>query len=143
MGIVFQLLAFNKNAIKKMSRLRQLTRVAVIGFASLSGACVVYNNVRKPVLAAPLESSSDDRAFRTRLSMLYRPNFHEWDSNWDMYENNGKRRKKDDRKITDSTDNEPDIKPTAKRHLIFIRHGQYEDDKDNDEERILTELGRY
>lgn len=113
-----------------------------MGIASVSGACVVYNNVRKPALAAPLESPSDDRAFRTRISMLYRPNFHEWDSNWDMYENNGKRTKKEDRKITDSTDNEPDIKPTAKRHLIFIRHGQYEDDKEKDEERILTELGR-
>jgi serine/threonine-protein phosphatase PGAM5 len=59
-----------------------------------------------------------------------------------MYENDGKKRKKEDRKKEDSTDNEPDIKPTAKRHLIFIRHGQYQDDKENDEDRVLTELGR-
>lgn len=33
-------------------------------------------------------------------------------------------------------------KPTATRHLILIRHGQYELDGATDEQRILTKLGR-
>lgn len=31
--------------------------------------------------------------------------------------------------------------PTATRHLILIRHGQYNTNGDTDKERILTELG--
>jgi serine/threonine-protein phosphatase PGAM5 len=40
---------------------------------------------------------------------------------------------------------EKDVKekaPTARRHLILIRHGQYNLDGATDKERILTELGR-
>lgn len=33
-------------------------------------------------------------------------------------------------------------KPKATRHLILIRHGQYNLDGETDKERILTELGR-
>ncbi|KAJ8312962.1 hypothetical protein KUTeg_010335 [Tegillarca granosa] len=32
--------------------------------------------------------------------------------------------------------------PTATRHLILIRHGQYNTDGERDKDRILTELGR-
>lgn len=35
------------------------------------------------------------------------------------------------------------VKPTATRHLILIRHGQYNTDGITDDERILTALGRY
>lgn len=39
--------------------------------------------------------------------------------------------------------NEIDFKkPTATRHLILIRHGQYEVDGVTDEQRVLTKLGR-
>lgn len=34
-------------------------------------------------------------------------------------------------------------KPCATRHLIFIRHGQYNLDGANDEERYLTKLGNF
>ena len=33
-------------------------------------------------------------------------------------------------------------KPTARRHLLLIRHGQYNMDADSDLGRKLTELGR-
>jgi len=32
-------------------------------------------------------------------------------------------------------------KPTASRHLLLIRHGQYNEDGKLDEERTLTPLG--
>lgn len=33
------------------------------------------------------------------------------------------------------------LKPTASRHIILIRHGQYEDTEKHDKDRKLTELG--
>lgn len=34
-------------------------------------------------------------------------------------------------------------KPTATRHIILIRHGQYNLKSEADEDRILTELGQF
>lgn len=34
------------------------------------------------------------------------------------------------------------LKPTAYRHLLLIRHGQYEITAKNDEDRKLTSLGK-
>lgn len=34
-------------------------------------------------------------------------------------------------------------KPTARRHLFFIRHGQYNLKGKDDSERVLTMLGEY
>ena len=128
-----------------MSRFRQIGRVAVLGLASVSGAVILCNNIRKPVFAKPVDYFENDRDFRTRLSMMFRPSFSQWDDNWDLRETKSRNKSKKNGKITeDSIDNvEPDIKPTGKRHLIFIRHGQYKDDEELDEKRILTELGRY
>ena len=126
-----------------MSRFRQISRIAVLGLASVSGAVVLCNNVHKPVLAKPVDYYENDRDFRTRLSMLFRPNFQQWDDNWDMCEKpRDKSKKNHGKSIEDCIDNEPEIKPTAKRHLIFIRHAQYKDNEELDERRILTELGR-
>lgn len=35
------------------------------------------------------------------------------------------------------------VKPKAVRHLILIRHGQYNLNGSNDAQRYLTELGKY
>lgn len=35
------------------------------------------------------------------------------------------------------------VRPTASRHLIFIRHGQYNLEGPSDTERHLTELGKW
>lgn len=35
------------------------------------------------------------------------------------------------------------VKPVATRHIILIRHGQYNLDGRNDDERFLTKLGEY
>ena len=36
----------------------------------------------------------------------------------------------------------PFPKPTATRHLILVRHGQYMMESDDDKDRVLTEIGR-
>ena len=56
-----------------------------------------------------------------------------WDHNWD--------RRAPARDAADSTDGEKPKKPTAIRHLILIRHGQYDLSHKQDELRVLTELG--
>ncbi|XP_041456139.1 serine/threonine-protein phosphatase PGAM5, mitochondrial-like isoform X1 [Lytechinus variegatus] len=66
-----------------------------------------------------------------------------WDSNWD---------KRDPESLIDPSRTEVDskdptarlsgAKPTATRHLILIRHGQYNTDGITDDVRILTALGR-
>ncbi|XP_020894586.1 serine/threonine-protein phosphatase PGAM5, mitochondrial isoform X2 [Exaiptasia diaphana] len=124
-----------------MSRFRQIGRIAALGLASVSGAVFVCSNMRNTVLAKPVDYFENDRDFRTRLAMMFRPSFSQWDDNWDMCETTSRSKKKS--KLTeDNVDNEPDIKPTAKRHLVFIRHAQYKDNEELDEKRILTELGR-
>jgi len=61
-----------------------------------------------------------------------------WNYNWDM-------REPDQTKPSDTNNNSsstPSATPTASRHLILIRHGQYNLDGETDAERILTALGR-
>jgi len=52
-----------------------------------------------------------------------------WDSNWD-------------RREAGEGDRKNNNLPTATRHLLLIRHGQYNLNGTNDKERILTDLGR-
>lgn len=126
-----------------MSRFRQIGRIAALGLASVSGAVLVSNTIRNSVLAKPVDYLENDRDLRTRLAMMYRPSFTQWDDNWDMCETTARSKNHKKSKLTDdSVDNEPEIKPTAKRHLVFIRHAQYQDNEELDEKRILTELGR-
>ncbi|XP_032236163.1 serine/threonine-protein phosphatase PGAM5, mitochondrial isoform X2 [Nematostella vectensis] len=112
-----------------MSSFRKISRIAV-AVATVSGAYVAYN-LQSPAFAAP---SHDD--LRGRLLTLFKPSNSSWDNNWDFCET-GKRKLSSDGMLE-----EPDIKPTGKRHLIFIRHGQYMDREDEDDKKVLTELGR-
>ena len=57
-----------------------------------------------------------------------------WDNNWD-----GRAPAPD---AADSPDGDKPKKPTASRHLLLIRHGQYDMTHNEDELRVLTELGR-
>ena len=56
-----------------------------------------------------------------------------WDYNWD--------RRAPAADAGDSTDGEKPKKPTASRHLLLIRHGQYDLNHKQDKLRVLTELG--
>ncbi|XP_011673375.1 serine/threonine-protein phosphatase PGAM5, mitochondrial-like isoform X2 [Strongylocentrotus purpuratus] len=66
-----------------------------------------------------------------------------WDTNWDKRDPesliNPSRTEVDSK---DPTTKLTGVKPTATRHLILIRHGQYNTDGITDDERILTALGR-
>ena len=56
-----------------------------------------------------------------------------WDDNWD--------RRAPSPDVVDSTDGNKPTKATASRHLILIRHGQYDMTHKPDELRTLTQLG--
>ena len=55
-----------------------------------------------------------------------------WDSNWDR-RNPPKKDEKEGGEVA---------RPIATRHLILIRHGQYENWHSDGDKRVLTELGR-
>ena len=65
-----------------------------------------------------------------------------WDSNWDMYEKATRKPRNKDGGRVDYDEESKEIKPTAVRHLVFIRHGHYYDSAKNDDDKELTELGR-
>ena len=71
---------------------------------------------------------------KNRLACSDKP-ITQWDNNWDM------RAPASAPDATDSTDGEKPKKATANRHLILIRHGQYDMSQKQDELRVLTELG--
>ncbi|XP_037830605.1 serine/threonine-protein phosphatase PGAM5, mitochondrial isoform X2 [Kryptolebias marmoratus] len=71
------------------------------------------------------------------------PSGHSWDFNWDKRDpsvlSNGKKRES----VTEDPSSEQDNgKPKATRHILLIRHSQYNLSGSSDKERILTPLGR-
>ena len=62
-----------------------------------------------------------------------------WDSNWDRRAPESM--KKPEKKGNMDVEKQQE-KPTASRHLVFIRHGQYDQTQTDDKLRSLTELGR-
>ncbi|XP_068216845.1 serine/threonine-protein phosphatase PGAM5, mitochondrial-like isoform X1 [Palaemon carinicauda] len=70
-----------------------------------------------------------------------------WDWNWDRREAESlvkppKLKEINNNEINDNNEHIEKHKSTATRHLIFIRHGQYNLDGASDNERYLTQLGR-
>ena len=125
-----------------MAAIRRLSRFAAVASAAVtfSGAYIIFNSTRNPARASGGTGfDSYPEEFEDRL--LYKPSGLRWDPNWDMCEKDTKRsKKKDDGRIEEES---KEIKPTAVRHLIFIRHGQYFEKAKNDDAKRLTELGRY
>lgn len=123
-----------------MASIRQLSRFAAIASAAVtfSGAYIIYNSTTSPARAS---AGVVPEEFEDRL--LYKPSGMRWDSNWDMYEKGTRKpRKRDDGRV-DYDEESKEIKATAVRHLVFIRHGHYYDNAKNDDDKRLTELGRY
>lgn len=123
-----------------MASIRQLSRFAAVASAAItfSGAYVIYNSTRSPARASGgfVPEEYEDR-------LLFKPSGTRWDSNWDMYEKGTKKPRNKDGGRVDYDEESKEIKPTAVRHLVFIRHGQYYDSAKNDDDKRLTELGRY
>ncbi|CAG0892751.1 unnamed protein product [Darwinula stevensoni] len=70
-----------------------------------------------------------------------------WDENWDRRDPSTIEKKKLKRSRTEGdlakkAELEQKVVPTANRHLLFIRHGQYDMKGKEDEDRRLTPLGR-
>lgn len=78
-----------------------------------------------------------------------------WDDDWDRRKHIREKRKsteeqppivlvnKDGEASTMTTSPAPEvIKPTATRHVILVRHGQYEMDHKDRNKKVLTQLGR-
>lgn len=75
------------------------------------------------------------------------PTVHKWDFNWDRREPESlikplKGRFKSDFEESSHSEKLEKAKAIATRHLILVRHGQYNLNGKTDEERTLTELGR-
>lgn len=68
---------------------------------------------------------------------------NKWNTNWDRRtpESMKKPEKKGQTDAVEKSSDKPE-KPTASRHLILIRHGQYDQTSSDDKLRSLTELGR-
>lgn len=124
-----------------MTSIRQLSRFAAIASAAVtfSGAYVIYNSTRSPARASA--GLVPEELYEDRL--LFKPSGLRWDSNWDMCETGTKKFKKKDDGRVDYGEESKEVKPTAVRHLLFIRHGQYFESAKNNDEKRLTELGRY
>ncbi|KAI0230861.1 Serine/threonine-protein phosphatase PGAM5, mitochondrial [Lamellibrachia satsuma] len=66
-----------------------------------------------------------------------------WDNNWDRMDPKSLEKPPKNKKSVDENNNETEkpTKPTARRHLLLIRHGQYEQEARSDLDRKLTSLG--
>lgn len=96
-------------------------RLAAIGGGSgvLAALLLSQNNRFKAYATSVQRIPADENALSSK-----------WDSNWD-HRNPIKAMKPGE-----------ELKPTAKRTLLLIRHGQYETWQEDSDKRILTALGR-
>ncbi|KAJ8916700.1 hypothetical protein NQ315_000345 [Exocentrus adspersus] len=109
----------------------------VLGLGAVSGVASLYYCV----------FSENNKAF-TSWTTGYNVNVSglvKWDENWDhrspKYTKNTRHilNEKDENVVNEERDT---LKPKASRHLILIRHGQYNLQGLTDNERTLTKLGR-
>jgi len=115
-----------------MSRIQKVRNI-VCGLGALGGTVAIFATVLEELYGDP-----DRNKFKTQLKaetiQLNNQKFPKWDPNWDHREP----------VVTDQNNNlENKSKvPTASRHLILIRHGQYNLAGSTDSDRYLTDLGR-
>ena len=148
-----------------MARFRaSLGRILTIGgLATATGAVAVYRSELTD-RAAAYAQQFDSSAVQV-VEDVQKPVLAAWDNDWDrrgafvdLTKSIGRRRvNSSDEKnsyITIDSSNETVYKreesdelqkkqPRATRHLIFVRHGQYNSGKKLDEDRRLTDLGRF
>eukprot|EP00118_Oscarella_pearsei_P000081 m.4157 g.4157 ORF g.4157 m.4157 type:complete len:269 (+) comp10314_c0_seq1:8-814(+) len=101
--------------------------VAALLLGGGGGALLFYRR-RNTVLAAELASGKSDSTV--------------WDYNWDRRDPKQNERKSKSKTTTDGQTQAENPLPTASRHLILIRHGQYNQIPSEDQLRSLTDLGK-
>jgi serine/threonine-protein phosphatase PGAM5 len=120
-----------------MSRFRQFFNVRKLVAVGIASATVVT--------VASFQASCYSRERIQEDSPLFVPKYAQWDRNWDKREPETliRRSRKASRteKIEHTLDQIASKTAKATRHIILIRHGQYNLDGSTDEENYLTKLG--
>ncbi|XP_065170544.1 serine/threonine-protein phosphatase Pgam5, mitochondrial-like isoform X2 [Atheta coriaria] len=110
----------------------------VLGLGAVSGAAIYYiTNVYEPEKKEFLDNKKVHASWTTN----YVPST-KWDDNWDHRQPTSlvkPPRNGDTNEI--SNEKLEEVKSRFTRHIILVRHGQYNLDGVNDEERFLTKLG--
>jgi len=110
-----------------MSRI-QKARNIICGLGALGGTVAIFATVLEQLYGDP-EKNKFKSQLKAETKQSNPQQFPKWDQNWDLRE-----------PVADPNNN---LKlPTASRHLILIRHGQYNLSGTTDSERYLTDLGR-
>merc|ERR1719278_2290698 len=111
----------------RMSRI-QKARNIICGLGALGSTVAIFATVLEQLYGDP-EKNKFKSQLKAETKQWNPQQFPKWDQNWDQRE-----------PVADPNNN---VKlPTASRHLILIRHGQYNLAGETDEERYLTTLGR-
>lgn len=147
MDLLFQL--------PRMSRLRTTVSklLALGGLTVASGSTLAYyryallgdNAAECRPRAGSVNNFKDFKDTDTVVSERVQ---NDWDDNWDHRK--PMRKKEDPTMVVVEKDYEPSTIPitpevpksTATRHVILVRHGQYEMESHDDVNRVLTALGR-
>ena len=107
--------------------------VALGGLTVISGTSYALYNSEKSLNNAdcsPLTVHDNERVLIPSMKKKL------WDDNWDLLDK-GSANVNLDKELDSETP-----KPTATRHIILVRHGQYVQDSSDDKLRILTDIGR-
>jgi len=102
------------------------------GLGALGGTVAIFATVLEQLYGDP-EKNKFKAQLKAETFQSSQQIFPKWNRNWDHRE-----------PVADKNNNADDITklPTASRHIILIRHGQYNLDGKTDDERYLTDLGR-
>ncbi|CAD6231641.1 GSCOCG00001512001-RA-CDS [Cotesia congregata] len=126
--------------MSKFSRFQKFA--AVLGVGTVSGAAAIYYNgyvSPKEQYESPYNNTPKFPGVGELTPSI------KWDSNWDRRDPKSLIKPKKLEAITDENKYNAEIeahKPRAARHVLLIRHGQYNLSGSTDTQRILTELGR-
>ncbi|KAJ8985242.1 hypothetical protein NQ317_018272 [Molorchus minor] len=110
------------------------TQRILLGLGAISGVATFYH------------SNNNKNKAHASWTTSYEPATNaKWDENWDRrlpkYPKHTTKNlsEKQENKINEERES---VKPKASRHLIMIRHGQYNLSGTSDEHRVLTKIGR-
>lgn len=114
-----------------MNGLTRLQKIVLAGLGACGGAVTLYYGFHR-----------DRKRVYASWTTNYTPTC-EWDSNWDRRDPASLIRPSkggsDDNRYNEAVEK---VKSKAVRHLLLIRHGQYNMSGKSDQERVLTDLGR-
>uniref|UniRef100_A0A1B6EGW0 Serine/threonine-protein phosphatase PGAM5, mitochondrial n=1 Tax=Clastoptera arizonana TaxID=38151 RepID=A0A1B6EGW0_9HEMI len=118
-----------------MTVLSRCQKYLTAGISACGGALLMYYGIN-------LKKNDERWIAHASWTTNYTPSC-QWDYNWDRREPASlvkpSKRPEDDNRYNEELEK---LKPTASRHIILIRHGQYNLNGKTDKERTLTNLGQ-